>query len=176
MYRTRLLAITLLALPAISAPEAKRVEGDLHQDVLNTIAAYKKKDPGMKKFFDGAVGYAVFPSVGKGAVGIGGAAGSGELIVGGKAIGKTKLSQITVGLQLGGQSYSEIIFFQKSKPLDEFKKGDLTFAAQTSAVALASGASADAAYKNGVVVFTQENGGAMFEASVGGQKFSFDPY
>jgi len=130
----------------------------------------------MKKFFDGAVGYAVFPSVGKGAVGIGGAAGSGELIVGGKAIGKTKLSQITVGLQLGGQSYSEIIFFQKSKPLDEFKKGDLTFAAQTSAVALASGASADAAYKNGVVVFTQENGGAMFEASVGGQKFSFDPY
>jgi lipid-binding SYLF domain-containing protein len=149
---------------------------DTHEDVVETIATFKKKDPGIGKFFANAVGYAVFPTVGKGAIGVGGAYGKGELLVGGKAIGKVSLSQVTIGLQFGGQSYSEIIFFHQKSTLDGFKHGDFAFAAEVSAVALTSGASANAAYRNGVAVFTAAKGGLMYEASVGGQKFSFDAY
>jgi lipid-binding SYLF domain-containing protein len=118
----------------------------------------------------------VFPSVGKGAIGVGGAHGSGELIVGGKAIGKCTLTQVTVGFQLGGQSYSEVIFFEQQNTIEGFKNGDFSFAAQASAVAVTAGASANAAYRNGVAVFTRAKGGLMYEASIGGQKFSFDAY
>jgi len=83
---------------------------------------------------------------------------------------------VTVGFQLGGQSYSEVIFFEQANTLDGFKKGDFAFAAQASAVAVTAGASADAAYRNGVAVFTQAKGGLMYEASIGGQKFSFEAY
>jgi lipid-binding SYLF domain-containing protein len=90
-------------------------------------------------------------------------------------VGKTTLSQVTIGAQAGGQAYSEIIFFETAQALAEFKKGEWTMAAQVSAVILKSGASADAAYKDGVAVFTLSKGGAMAEASVGGQKFSYHP-
>jgi len=176
MRSTRMIALALLALPTLAMTGAPRVDDDMHQNVLNTIATFKKKDPGIQKFFDGAVGYAVFPTIGKGAIGIGGAHGNGELIVGGKAVGKTSMTQVTVGFQLGGQSYSEIIFFQTKETLDGFKKSDFAFAAEVSAVALTSGASANAAYRHGVAVFTAAKGGLMYEASVGGQKFSFKPY
>ena len=81
--------------------------------------------PGIQKFFDGAVGYAVFPTIGKGAIGIGGAHGTGELLVGGKAIGKVSMTQVTIGLQFGGQSYSEIIFFDKQNDARRFQEGGL---------------------------------------------------
>jgi lipid-binding SYLF domain-containing protein len=175
MHSIRQLALALLPLPAFLAV-APPTGADLHKDVVETIAEFKKKDPKIEKFFGGAAGYAVFPNVGKGAIGIGGARGNGELLVGGKAIGKTTLSQVTVGFQLGGQKYSEIIFFEKKAPLDGFKNGDFAFSAEASAVALTSGASANAAYRNGVAVFTMAKGGLMYEASVGGQKFDYKPY
>jgi lipid-binding SYLF domain-containing protein len=175
MPSVRQFALALLPLPAFLAV-APRMGSDTHQDVVNTIAEFKKRDPGINKFFAGSVGYAVFPTVGKGAIGIGGAHGTGELLVGGKAIGKVTLSQVTVGLQFGGQTYSEIIFFDQKSSLDGFKHGDFAFAAEASAVALTSGASANAAYRNGVAVFTIAKGGLMYEASIGGQKFSFKPY
>jgi lipid-binding SYLF domain-containing protein len=90
-------------------------------------------------------------------------------------VGNVTMSQVTVGAQVGGQAYSEIIFFETAETLAAFKKGEWTMAAQVSAVMLKSGASADAAYKEGVAVFTLSKGGAMAEASVGGQKFSFKP-
>ena len=165
-----------LALPAASSRGRSRVAIDPHQDVLTTVATFQQKDPGLKRFFDGAVGYAVFPTVGEGAVGVGAAHGDGELIVGGQAIGKISMTQVSVGLQLGGQSYSEIIFFGTQPTLDGFKHGDFAFAAQAQAVALASGASANADYRSGVAVFTATKGGLMYQASVGGQKFSFKAY
>ncbi len=175
MTTTRQLILALATLPILLG--ADRPAGDdLHTKVTNTIAAFKKADPGIQKFFNSSAGYAVFPSIGKGAIGVGGAHGNGELIVGGKAIGKCSMTQVTVGLQLGGQSYSEVIFFEQANTLDGFKKGDFAFAAQASAVALTAGASADAAYRNGVAVFTQAKGGLMYEASIGGQKFSFEAY
>jgi lipid-binding SYLF domain-containing protein len=159
----------LLAAPAVARADATVKEAK------SAVTAMKNADPGLKKFFDHSVGYAVFPNVGKGGLVVGGAGGSGFLFKGGKAVGKTTMSQVTVGAQVGGQAYSEIIFFETAETFAEFKKGEWTMAAQVSAVVLKSGASADAAYKEGVAVFTLSKGGAMAEASVGGQKFSFKP-
>jgi len=136
----------------------------------------EKADTGLIHLFESAPGYAVFATVGKGAAGIGGAHGTGVLFEGGKATGKVTLTQVTVGLQLGGQAYSEVIFFETDKSLASFKKGGYSMAAQASAVAVKAGASASATYVNGVSVFTHVKGGAMAEASVGGQKLDFMPY
>ncbi|MFP5506180.1 MAG: YSC84-related protein [Gammaproteobacteria bacterium] len=144
-------------------------------EVAETIATFKTKDPGIRVFFDKAYGYAVFPTVGKGGMGIGAAYGKGEVYQRGKLIGTSSLSQLTIGLQLGGQAYSEIIFFKDKATLDRFTSGSFEFSAQASAVALTAGASADADYSNGVAIFTLAKGGLMYEASVGGQKFGFTP-
>jgi lipid-binding SYLF domain-containing protein len=149
--------------------------GDLHHDVLRAVQTFKTTDPSMQTFFDNSAGYAVFPGITKGAMGVGAAHGDGEVIVHGAVIGTTSLTQVTVGAQLGGQQYSEIIFFDSKDALESFKGGHFTMAAQVSAVAAASGASANAKYSSGVAVFTVAKGGLMYEASVGGQKFSFHP-
>ena len=140
-----------------------------------TIAMFKKTDPGLDRFFGSAYGYAVFPSIGKGAIGVGGAAGKGLIYKGGQVQGGSKMTQITVGLQFGGQEYSEVIFFEDADAYDRFVNKKYQFAAQASAVALKSGISADAKYTEGVAVFTIAKGGLMYEASVGGQKFKFVP-
>jgi len=160
-------AVALLSL----APAAARAQ----EDVPPVIAKFKEKDPGMEKIFSDAVGYAVFPTVGKGAIGIGGARGKGWVYHGGSVIGKSTLTQVSIGFQLGGQAYSEIVFFQTKQALDNFKLGHLKLDAQASAIALTARASADLAYRNGVAIVTMAKGGLMYEASVGGQKFSFTP-
>lgn len=144
-------------------------------DVPPVIEKFKAKDPGMAKIFADAVGYAVFPTVGKGGLGIGAARGKGWVYSGGGLIGRSTLTQVTVGLQFGGQAYSEIVFFQTRQALDNFKLGRLKLDAQASAVALTARASADLAWRNGVAIVTMAKGGLMYEASVGGQKFSFTP-
>lgn len=139
------------------------------------IIAIKKADPEIQKFFDNSVGYAVFPNVGKAGIGIGGARGSGLVIVNDKVVGKTMLTQLTVGLQLGAQVYSEFIFFKDDIALGQFKRGNFELGAQASAVAATIGASTDVDYDGGVAIFTNTSGGLMYEASVGGQKFKFEP-
>lgn len=155
----------------------KTVEGrtDLDQTVRHTIDVARQTDPGIQGFVDSSAGYAIFPTVGKGAIAVGGAFGRGELIQGGKMVGYCSLTQATVGAALGGQKYSELIFFETPEAVERFKSGNYTFAAQASAVALKSGASANAKYADGVAVFTVGEEGLMVEASVGGQKFSFQP-
>ena len=145
------------------------------EDVPPVIEKFKAKDPGMAKIFADAVGYVVFPTVGKGGIGLGGARGKGWVYEGGKIIGKSTLTQVSFGFQFGGQAYSEIVFFQTTQALENFKLGHLKFDAQASAVALTARASADLAYRNGVAIVTMAKGGLMYEASVGGQKFSFTP-
>jgi lipid-binding SYLF domain-containing protein len=148
---------------------------DLHHDVLKAVATFKKADPSMQEFFDKSVGYAVFPGITKGAVGVGAAHGEGEVLEHGAVIGTTGMTQVTVGAQLGGQQYAEIIFFETKDALDSFKGGHYEMSAQASAVAAAEGKSANAKYRQGVAVFTVAKGGLMYEASIGGQKFSFHP-
>jgi lipid-binding SYLF domain-containing protein len=145
------------------------------QEAQETIAAFKKKDPGIKTFFNDAYGYAVFPSVGKGGWVIGGAYGTGKVFHQGQIIGSTSIVQGTIGFQLGGQVYSEIVFFKDKKAFDRFKSGRLEFDAQVSAIAVTLGAAAKAAYEEGIAVFVMTKGGLMYEASVGGQSFTFTP-
>ncbi len=141
-----------------------------------TIKEFKEKDPGMSKFFSSAHGYAVFPGIGKGGLGVGGAAGKGTLFQGGTAVADTKMKQLTIGFQAGGQKYAEVIFFQDAEKYKDFIAGNFEFAAQVSAVALTSGVSADAKYENGILVVTMAIGGLMYEASIGGQKFKVEQF
>jgi lipid-binding SYLF domain-containing protein len=141
-----------------------------------TLALFKKTDPDLARFFKSSVGYAVFPSAGKGAFIVGAGHGGGILYEGGEPVGKASLTQATIGFQFGGQAYAEIIFFETEGVLSDFKAGNLAFSGQVSAVALAAGASANAKYRWGVAVFTAPKGGLMVEASVGGQKFSYTPF
>jgi len=105
---------------------------------------------------------------------VGGAYGRGELYQGGQLEGYCTLTQATIGLALGGQAYTELIFFETKEALHRFKSGNFAFAAQASAVAVKSRASADAKYADGVVVFTMAEEGLVFEASIGGQKFGYE--
>jgi len=149
-------------------------------------------------FFGKSYGYAVFPTIGKGGIGIGGAYGKGHVYAGGNHVGDTSMTQVTIGLQLGGQAYSQIIFFEDQRAFDEFTSGNFEFGAQASAVAITAAASAEATttgtsagasggkhdattttagteYYKGMAVFTVAKGGLMYEASIGGQKFSYTP-
>jgi lipid-binding SYLF domain-containing protein len=139
------------------------------------IAEFKKADPSIDAFFKKAYGYAIFPEITKGAVGIGGAGGDGTVFEQGSSVGSSKMSQVTVGLQLGGQTYREAIFFKDRAALDNFKQGNFEVAAGVSAVAVKEGASKTADYNHGVAIFTIAEEGLMFEASIGGQKFSYEP-
>jgi len=151
--------------------------GTLHaqQDVAKAIAEFEKVDPGIEKFFATAHGYAIFPSVGKAGFGIGGARGKGYVYERGRLIGRSTLTQVTVGLQFGGQAYREVIFFKDKTALDDFTRGAFELSAQATAVALKSGVAANLAYNGGVAIVTMAKGGLMYEASVGGQKFSYKP-
>lgn len=159
----------------LAMPISARAEDATLNDAKHAVTAIKHADPGQERFLDHAAGYAIFPNVAKGGLVVGGAGGTGFLFVNGKAVGKTTLSQVTVGAQVGGQAYYEVIYFETAESLASFKKGEWTMAAQVSAVALKSGVSANAKYKEGVAVFTLTKAGAMAEASIGGQKFSYEP-
>lgn len=155
-----------------------------------------RDSPVVQPYFNNAYGYAVFPTIGKGGVGIGGAHGSGQVYVGDKVTGKTSMTQLSIGWQLGGQAYSQIIFFEDKRAYQEFTSGNFEFGAQASAVAITAGAQAQAGttgaaasaspggsagkqaatkYQKGMAVFTRAKGGLMYEAAIGGQKFSFEP-
>lgn len=136
-----------------------------------TISVFKQLDPTITVFFENAYGWAVFPKVAKGAIGIGGARGRGVLYRGGVAERKAYLRQFTVGLALGGKTYSEIIFFRDKAAFDRFNAGEFSFSAQATAILMSDGAGATNDYADDVAVFTRERTGAMFEASIGGQNF-----
>ena len=161
------LAVCTLLVPLAAAGAQENVPG--------VIAKFKAKDPRVARAFDEAYGYVVFPTVGKGGIGIGGARGRGWVYERGRRIGRASLTQVTIGLQLGGQAYSEVIFFKDKSALDDFTRGNFEFDAQVSAVALTARAAGDLPYRKGVAVVTMAKGGLMYEASVGGQKFSYKP-
>jgi len=175
-----------VALGALLAVPAQADEYD------ETIAVFRKAEES-GKFFNNAYGYAVFPTIGKGGIGIGGAYGKGRVYEKGKVIGDTSMTQLSVGFQLGGQGFSQIIFFENAEALRLFTKGEFEFGAEASAVAITLGASAKAgstgasagasavpdkakvvgAYNKGMAVFTVAKGGLMYEATISGQKFNY---
>ena len=148
---------------------------ELQNEVKASIKTFVEKNPDLKAHFANAYAFAVFPKIGKGGLGIGGAGGHGLVFDDKTVIGGSKMSQATIGLQAGGQTYMEAIFFKDQAALDRFTKGKMKFSGQVSAVALKDGASADIDYQDGVAVFTKAIGGLMAEASVGGQGFKYTP-
>ena len=146
---------------------------NLEEKSAKTISVFMESNDNMKSYFEDAYGYVVFPSIGKGGIVVGGAHGRGILYEQGEVVGQAKMTQVTVGFQWGGQAFSEVIFFKDYAALESFRKGELEFAGQVSAVALTKGASADIAYENGVAVYTLSKAGLVYEATLGGQKFKY---
>jgi lipid-binding SYLF domain-containing protein len=175
LKKTVLLLLVFVAVGSLSAQSKKKVE-ELKVESKTAKAEFLEADWQMEKHFSEAYGYAIFPNVGKGGLGVGGASGNGVVYQGGAEIGMAKLSQLTIGFQAGGQAYKEIIFFQNKEAMDRFKDNKFEVAAQVSAVAATKGASADAKYQEGVLIYTMQKGGLMYEASVGGQKLKFNPF
>ena len=169
-----LLAALLLPAAAFAVDFVPDTGDPMQLDVQKAIIEIKRVDPGIQAFFDHSAGYAVFPSVGKGGLVVGGAYGKGLVIADGKVEGRTTLTQATVGLQLGGQKYAQFIFFKDRVALENFKRGNLEFGAQASAVAATAGASADTSYDKGVAVFTNASGGLRVEGAIGGQKVTYE--
>jgi lipid-binding SYLF domain-containing protein len=170
----RILTAALLTVALISATADEPEE--MSRQIKATIKMFKKADPEIEQFFTESKGYAVFPRIKKGGFGLGGAHGNGQLFEGGKTTGSTKVTQVTVGLQFGGQIYGEVIFFESEDSLKQFKEERLELSAQVSAVAASEGASKNAKYEHGVLIFTLAKTGLMYEASVGGQKFRYEPF
>jgi lipid-binding SYLF domain-containing protein len=147
----------------------------LHKDAESAIARIKKTDPGIDRFFKDSAGYVVFPRVGKVGFIVGGGGGDGELFEKGHVAGTASITLATVGLQVGAQEFSQIVFFENQASIDRFKQNKFEFTANVSAVIVTAGASKGANYRDGVVVFTHSTGGAMAEVALGTQKFSFKP-
>jgi lipid-binding SYLF domain-containing protein len=171
-YNTILAALVMIA---GSLTFTARAAEDVQAEAQEAIAKFQKVDPGLKEYFDSSAGYAVFPNVGKGGLVVGGAHGKGVVYEKGTAVGKASLSQASIGAQAGGQNFSEVIFFETSTALEDFKSGKFEMGADVSAVAAAEGVSKSAKYKDGVMVFALPKKGLMAQASVGGQKFKFEP-
>lgn len=146
----------------------------LTKDSQEAKQEFLKADGKMANVFTSAYGYVILPNVGKGGIGVGGASGNGIVYERGKIVGMASMKQVSIGFQFGGQAYREVIFFEAKKDLDRFKENRVEFSAQVSAVAVTAGASANAKYVEGVMVFTMQKGGLMYEASVGGQKFKYE--
>jgi lipid-binding SYLF domain-containing protein len=184
-------AALALALGACGWLSSAPVRAD---DFSDTIATFRKTEQS-GKFFNNAYGYAVFPTIGKAGIGIGGAHGKGKVYEKGKVIGDSTMNQLSIGFQLGAEGFSEIIFFENEAALKKFTSGSFEFSADAQAVALTAGANvkagttgagarasltknkaaAAAVYNNGMAVFTIVKGGLMYEVSLAGQKYSFTP-
>ncbi len=173
MKRLLLTTTLLVAIITLSFAQSGAKDRKIIEDSEYAKSEFLDADPEMDMLFDDAYGYIILPNVGKGGLWVGGASGNGVAFEDGDMIGFASMKQITIGLQAGGQAYREVVFFEDQNAFDRFKTGKIEMSAQVSAVAAASGISADAKYVDGVIVFTMAKGGLMYEASVGGQQFKF---
>ncbi len=189
MFKAAVLFPLLSALLFAAVP----AQADEYSDTINSFRNAGESG----KFFDSAYGFAVFPTIGKAGFIVGGAYGKGRVYAAGQHVGDASMTQVTAGWQLGGQAFSQIIFFQNQTAYQEFTSGNFEFSAQATAVAITAGVSADASttgglaagasggrndattahggYRRGLAVFTIARGGLMFEAVLGGQKFKYTP-
>ena len=167
--------------------------GNTYADAINVF----KNAGASGEYFNTAYGFAIYPTIGKAGFVVGGAYGEGKVFVEDKHVGNSTMTQLTVGAQLGGQAYSQIIFFENEQAFKSFTSGNFEFSAQATAVAITAGVSAEAntgggasagisggrndaattsgGYRKGMAIFTVATGGLMFEAALGGQKFSYTP-
>ena len=182
----RSIIITLVTFLAFSSPV---MASDVSDD-KEAIKILTRSDV-VEKFHKSAYGYAVFPTIGKGGIGIGGAHGTGGVYKSGAKTGDVSMTQISIGFQLGGQAYRQVVYFEDQRAFDEFTSGSFEFSAQAEAIAITSSAGAqagtegssasaneaqaEASYHKGMIIFTMGKGGLMFQAALGGQKYSYTP-
>jgi lipid-binding SYLF domain-containing protein len=174
--RSRNIALAVSSLIAVlPALAVHAAEDDLRAECQQAVSDLLRTDAGLQKFMNDSAGYAVFPNVGKGGLIVGGAHGKGCVYAKTNYIGQATMTQASIGAQVGGQTFAEVIFFETPAALEDFKSGKFEMSADVSAVAVKEGASAAANYKQGVAVFTLPKKGLMAQAAVGGQKFKFEP-
>jgi lipid-binding SYLF domain-containing protein len=168
-----LLFIAMLSICQFTLAQLTSKEKRLIQKAEDAKIEFIKSDALLKTLFDKAYGYVIFPNVGKGGIVVGAAAGNGPVYEKSIFVGMASMTQVTIGFQTGGQAYREVIFFENANALDRFKKNNIEFSAQASAIVVTEGALANVKYVNGVMIFAQTKGGLMYEASLGGQQFKF---
>jgi lipid-binding SYLF domain-containing protein len=169
------LTTSLLVGCTTTAPTTTAERDDLVQKAQAERDGWNKVDPGVEALAKKSHGVALFPEISKGGLGFGGAYGRGVVYERGQHIGFADIAEGTIGLQLGGQTYSEVIVFEDQAAMDRFKRNDVSFAANASAIIANSGAAANARFVDGVIVFIRPISGAMAEASIGGQRMTYVP-
>ena len=170
-----ILAAMMGGVMCATAPKTQTERQDLIQAAQTTLSQMMSKDPGLKGLVDVSVGYAVFPSIGKGGFIVGGAHGKGVLFEHGQPVGYVNMNQASIGAQIGGQTFAELVLFRDSFAIEKVKANKFELGANVSAVAVTAGASASARWASGVAVFTMPHGGLMAELAVSGQKINFEP-
>ena len=178
LFRTAALAAAVtagLALGCSTAPKDPGKSAALAANTQAALASFKAKDPSLQGLMDRAVGWAVFPDIGKGGWILGGSYGRGEVFEGGKKIGYADISEVSAGFQWGAQNFSQILVFMKQEELDKFKRGEWSASGNVSAIALTSGAAAKTDPSKGVIALVETKGGLMAEAAVGGQRMRYQP-
>ena len=170
-----LIAGTMILLGCSPTPKKTSDQATLASESSAALDGFKNTDPSLAPLLDKAVGYAVFPDIGKAGFIAGGSYGKGEVFEGGRKIGRADITQATFGLQAGAQTFDELILFMRPEDLQDFKAKEYALAGNVSAVAIKSGAAGTADTSKGVIVFVRTKGGLMAEASVGGQRFRFQP-
>ena len=170
-----LVCVIILGAGCATRPETVQSRELLSAKVERAVELFKATDPSIQAYFDNSYGYAVLPEVTKGAFVLGGAHGRGEVFAGGVRVGYCSMSQASLGFSFGGQYFREIIFFQDRVAFEQFTMGRFTMSAQVTAVALTSGSADKTDYQYGLAVFIVAEQGLMVDASVGGQKFEYDP-
>jgi lipid-binding SYLF domain-containing protein len=170
------LSLLVAACTTTELEVAEPPSGNDMAEIDDTVAQLRSTDPEIQRFFENAYGYVVFPTIGKGGLVVGAAHGTGWVYEKRQLVGEAKMTQLSIGAQAGGQSFSEVIFFRDPVSLNAFKAGKTELGAEVTAVVLKERASKDTGYDpNGMAIFVLPKGGVMAEASVGGQKFSFEP-
>jgi hypothetical protein len=158
-----------------TTPTTEAEKTSLASEVTAAMDGFRSVDASLDDLLKKAEGYAIFPSVGKAGLIVGGSYGRGEVFEKGEKIGRADIKQATIGLQAGAQTFSELIIFMRPSDLFAFRRGEYSLNANYSAVALKPGVAGTTDTSKGVIVFTRTTGGLMAEASVGGQKFSYSP-
>lgn len=167
--------VLMMSMMFVTSAQTKK-DKKIMKDAVKAKKELIKADAGIDKFFEKSAGYVIFPNVGEGGFIIGGASGNGVLYQGGTAQGMADLKKVDVGFQAGGKAIIEVIFFETDNDVTDFQEEKFQFSANVSAVALKSGVSVSAKYKEGVAVFTLPKSGLMAQASVGGQKFGYETF
>ena len=168
-----LVVVAGLMVSCATAPSSSEDKQALITEAATRMQQMRAEDPEVGELVKRGYGYSLFPKVGKGGLVVGGAYGRGVVYEQGRHIGYSDLTQGSVGLQAGGQTFSELLVFENKSALDQFKEGKLNFAADASAVVLKSGVATNATFVNGVAVMVSPIGGAMLEAAIGGQQFTY---